>query len=324
MAAPVALPPGEPAILDAIRHEAHPLTGDRRDYDALLALVGDARIVLLGEASHGTHEFYRARARVTKRLIAERGFTAVAIEGGPQGRLLRPGPRQPGRLDAGGHRVSRRAGPRRCAARAGATRVPGPVRRRQRRLRPRRSRRRQRAPPVCPRSCCARSPPAPAATPWPSHAWSARSASSTGPGPSARATTSPPAPRAGSMPSCTSTAPAPSSRSSARADRSAASHPRPTRPPSEDDAGRRPERALGKPVCVPSIGHTRTDAAGRAALRQWLRKSTISRGGAVSVVTRKSVRSRSPATQVSTPSKPPARASSTTSGVPGRRRSGPV
>jgi len=37
--------------------------------------------VLLGEASHGTHEFYRERSRITKRLIAERGFTAVAIEG---------------------------------------------------------------------------------------------------------------------------------------------------------------------------------------------------------------------------------------------------
>jgi len=81
MAAPVALPLGEHAVVDAIRRSAHPLTGDRRDYDALMALVGDARIVLLGEASHGTHEFYRERARITKRLIAEHGFTAVAIEG---------------------------------------------------------------------------------------------------------------------------------------------------------------------------------------------------------------------------------------------------
>jgi len=81
MAAPLALPLGEHAVVDAIRREAHPLTGDPRDYDALLAMVGDARIVLLGEASHGTHEFYRERARITKRLIAEHGFTAVAIEG---------------------------------------------------------------------------------------------------------------------------------------------------------------------------------------------------------------------------------------------------
>ena len=81
MAGPLAPPLGERAILDAIRREAHPLTGDLRDYDALLARIGDARIVLLGEASHGTHEFYRERARITKRLIAEHGFTAVAIEG---------------------------------------------------------------------------------------------------------------------------------------------------------------------------------------------------------------------------------------------------
>jgi erythromycin esterase-like protein len=69
------------AALDAVRREARPLSGDRRDYDALMELIGDARIVLLGEASHGTHEFYRERARITKRLIAEHGFTALAIEG---------------------------------------------------------------------------------------------------------------------------------------------------------------------------------------------------------------------------------------------------
>jgi erythromycin esterase-like protein len=57
-----------------------PLTGTARDYDALFDLIGDARVVLLGEASHGTHEFYRERARITRRLIEERGFTAVAVE----------------------------------------------------------------------------------------------------------------------------------------------------------------------------------------------------------------------------------------------------
>jgi len=72
---------GHDQALDAIRRAAHPLTGGPRDYDALLALIGDARIVLLGEASHGTHEFYGERARITKRLIHERGFTAIAIEG---------------------------------------------------------------------------------------------------------------------------------------------------------------------------------------------------------------------------------------------------
>jgi erythromycin esterase-like protein len=43
-------------------------------------MIGDAKLVLLGEASHGTHEFYRERARITKRLIEEKGFTAVAVE----------------------------------------------------------------------------------------------------------------------------------------------------------------------------------------------------------------------------------------------------
>ena len=75
------LPLEDHEALSALRAEARPLTGDHGDYDPLLALVGDARIVLLGEASHGTHEFYRERARITRRLITERGFTAVAIEG---------------------------------------------------------------------------------------------------------------------------------------------------------------------------------------------------------------------------------------------------
>jgi erythromycin esterase-like protein len=64
----------------AVRAAARPLTGAAADYDALLELIGDARIVLLGEASHGTHEFYRARAEITRRLIAERGFVAVVAE----------------------------------------------------------------------------------------------------------------------------------------------------------------------------------------------------------------------------------------------------
>jgi len=66
--------------IDSIRAAAHPLTGTADDYDHLLQLVGDARFVLLGEASHGTHEFYRARGEITKRLIAEKGFCAVAAE----------------------------------------------------------------------------------------------------------------------------------------------------------------------------------------------------------------------------------------------------
>src|SRR5438034_2097682 len=65
---------------DTLRKSLHPLLGSAEDYDPFLEIVGDARFVLLGEASHGTHEFYRERAEITKRLIAEKGFRAVAVE----------------------------------------------------------------------------------------------------------------------------------------------------------------------------------------------------------------------------------------------------
>ena len=67
-------------ILDAIRRDAAPLTGSDRDLDDLIAMIGNAHYVLIGEASHGTHEFYRIRADLTKRLIEEHGFTVVAVE----------------------------------------------------------------------------------------------------------------------------------------------------------------------------------------------------------------------------------------------------
>jgi erythromycin esterase-like protein len=54
--------------------------GGPSDYDALLDRVGDAHFVLIGEASHGTHEFYAERAAITRRLIEEKGFAAVAVE----------------------------------------------------------------------------------------------------------------------------------------------------------------------------------------------------------------------------------------------------
>jgi erythromycin esterase-like protein len=62
------------------RRTIRELNGSRRDYDELLEMVGDAQFVLIGEASHGTHEFYRDRAKITMRLIAEKGFSAVAVE----------------------------------------------------------------------------------------------------------------------------------------------------------------------------------------------------------------------------------------------------
>ncbi|HJP95402.1 MAG TPA: erythromycin esterase family protein [Pyrinomonadaceae bacterium] len=65
---------------NVIRDAAQPLSGSSHDYDSLLALVGNARLCLLGEATHGTYEFYRERAETTKRLIKEKGFTGVAVE----------------------------------------------------------------------------------------------------------------------------------------------------------------------------------------------------------------------------------------------------
>ncbi|HEX7967203.1 MAG TPA: erythromycin esterase family protein, partial [Stellaceae bacterium] len=71
----------DPILRETLRGAAQPLTGEATDYDTLMDLIGDAHFVLLGEASHGTHEFYRERARITRRLIDEKGFAAVAIEG---------------------------------------------------------------------------------------------------------------------------------------------------------------------------------------------------------------------------------------------------
>jgi erythromycin esterase-like protein len=72
--------PNERELIAALRHAARPITGNAHDYDELLDLIGDARFVLIGEASHGTHEFYEERIRITRRLIEERGFNAVAVE----------------------------------------------------------------------------------------------------------------------------------------------------------------------------------------------------------------------------------------------------
>ncbi|HVH13006.1 MAG TPA: erythromycin esterase family protein [Longimicrobium sp.] len=71
---------GDGEVLRAIRAAAVPLEGGERGWDGLMELVGDAPLVLLGEASHGTHEFYHARAEITRRLVLEKGFTAVAVE----------------------------------------------------------------------------------------------------------------------------------------------------------------------------------------------------------------------------------------------------
>src|SRR5918996_488280 len=67
-------------VMDVIDAAARPVEGGAHDYDSLLKFIGEARFCLLGEATHGTYEFYRERAEITKRLIKERGFTAIAVE----------------------------------------------------------------------------------------------------------------------------------------------------------------------------------------------------------------------------------------------------
>lgn len=66
--------------LAQLRQNAQPLRQDARDYDRLLASIGEARVVMLGEATHGSAEFFRERARISQRLIAEKGFGAIVLE----------------------------------------------------------------------------------------------------------------------------------------------------------------------------------------------------------------------------------------------------
>jgi erythromycin esterase-like protein len=67
-------------LADKIAREAVQLNGSSDAADEIIAFCRDAEFVLLGEASHGTHEFYRCRAAITKRLILEHGFSAIAVE----------------------------------------------------------------------------------------------------------------------------------------------------------------------------------------------------------------------------------------------------
>lgn len=93
---------------------AHVVAGVRPDYDDLVGLIGDRRFVLIGEASHGTHEFYCERARITRRLNDECGFTVVAVEADwPDAYRVKP-------LS---HRFVARRGRRQCDGRLSA--VPG-------------------------------------------------------------------------------------------------------------------------------------------------------------------------------------------------------
>ncbi|MFC0211152.1 erythromycin esterase family protein [Paenibacillus chartarius] len=67
-------------VIDAIRRQAQPLQA-ASDLDALVQAAAGAKVVLLGEASHGTSEFYRWRTELTKRLITEHGYHFIAVEG---------------------------------------------------------------------------------------------------------------------------------------------------------------------------------------------------------------------------------------------------
>jgi erythromycin esterase-like protein len=68
------------SLVGAVSRSARVLRGVHEDYEPIIDESRGMRYVLLGEASHGTHEFYRERAEITKRLITEQEFTAVTVE----------------------------------------------------------------------------------------------------------------------------------------------------------------------------------------------------------------------------------------------------
>lgn len=63
-----------------VRTHAQPFTGEHKDFDEILKVIGDSSCVMIGEASHGSHEFYKTRIDLTRRLIEEKGFNVVAAE----------------------------------------------------------------------------------------------------------------------------------------------------------------------------------------------------------------------------------------------------
>jgi erythromycin esterase-like protein len=68
-------------LIEVLNDVVEPLSENENKYSSLLDKIGESRFVLIGEATHGTHEFYQARAEITKQLIMKKGFMAVAIEG---------------------------------------------------------------------------------------------------------------------------------------------------------------------------------------------------------------------------------------------------
>jgi erythromycin esterase-like protein/predicted phosphoribosyltransferase len=74
------VPPAGQRAADAVADAAIDSPGGMPPHEVLDELIGDARVVLIGESSHGTHEFYEARAEITKWLIEHKGFNAIAAE----------------------------------------------------------------------------------------------------------------------------------------------------------------------------------------------------------------------------------------------------
>src|SRR5690606_5031100 len=68
------------SLLNQVAHLARPLH-DAGDLTPLLDRIGDKKLALLGEASHGTSEFYRWRTKLSQRLIEEHGYRFIAVEG---------------------------------------------------------------------------------------------------------------------------------------------------------------------------------------------------------------------------------------------------
>src|SRR5205823_12105547 len=72
---PGSIEQGAAIVRSVARHISNP-----NDYDSLVDIAASAQCVLIGEASHGTHEFYATRADLTRSLVAEKGFRAIALE----------------------------------------------------------------------------------------------------------------------------------------------------------------------------------------------------------------------------------------------------
>jgi erythromycin esterase-like protein len=74
-------PRANAALPDLIHHSSEHFSKiESADLDGLLERIGAARVVLLGEATHGSHEFYEMRARISRELIEKKGFSIIAVE----------------------------------------------------------------------------------------------------------------------------------------------------------------------------------------------------------------------------------------------------